>query len=65
MRMLARNVVLMAVKTGKTPEPSACDLLCRDGGYVAVFSGHLMFRWSDTVSPEFYCLDVGIDSPYE
>jgi len=62
MRMLARRVILTAVETGRTPEASACDLLHCDGGYVTVFSGHLLFRWPDVVSPEFYCLDIKIES---
>jgi len=63
MRQLARSVISMAVESGKTPDASACDLLHRDGGYVTVFSGHLMFRWDDAVPPEFYCVDVAIEVP--
>jgi PAS domain-containing protein len=60
MRQLARDMILTGSKTGKMPDPSACDLLHRDGGYVTVFSGHLMFRWNRGCPPEFYCIDVGI-----
>lgn len=60
MRQLARDMVLSASKTGKTPEASACDLFRHDGEYVTVFSGHLMFRWENPTTPEFYCIDVGI-----
>jgi PAS domain S-box-containing protein len=60
MRQLARDMVLSASKTGKMPEASACDLFRRDGEYVTVFSGHLMFRWENPTTPEFYCIDIAI-----
>jgi hypothetical protein len=63
MRQLARDMVLSATKTGKTPEASSCDLLRHNGEYVTVFSGHLMFRWDSPSAPEFYCVDVGIAPP--
>jgi len=61
MRQLARDVVFASTKTGKTPEPSSCDLLQRNGEYVTVFSGHLLFNWDGPATPEFYCVDVGIE----
>jgi len=61
MRQLARDIILAATKTGKTPEASSCDLLQRNGEYVTVFSGHLMFNWDGLAAPEFYCVDIGID----
>lgn len=63
LRQLARSLIKSAMKTGKTPEPSSCDLLHRSGEYVTVFSGHLMFRWDHAVTPEFYCIDAGIEDP--
>lgn len=60
MRSLARDMILSARKTGKTPQPAACDLLHRSGEYVTVFSGHLMFNWDGPSTPEFYCIDVDI-----
>jgi PAS domain S-box-containing protein len=62
MRPFARDLIQSASKTGKLPEPSSCDLLRHNGEYVTVFSGHLMFRWENPSTPEFYCIDVGIDS---
>ena len=61
MRALARDLVRSATKTGKLPEASSCDLLHRSGDYVSVFSGHLMFQWDGPATPEFYCIDVGIE----
>ena len=61
MRPLARDLVFAATKTGKTPAASSCDLLQRNGEYVTVFSGHLMFQWNNASTPEFYCVDVGIE----
>jgi hypothetical protein len=60
MRSFARDSILSAVKTGRMPQPGACNLLRRDGGTVAVFSGHLVFQWEGT-SPEFYCIDLMVD----
>ena len=62
LRQLARSMIQSAAKTGKTPEPSSCDLLHRNGDYVTVFSGHLMFLWDHAVTPEFYCIDAGIEA---
>ena len=61
MRPLARDMILAASKTDKLPEASSCDLLQRNGEYVTVFSGHLIFRWDGPAVPEFYCVDIGID----
>ena len=63
LRQLARDSITTAVKTGKTPAPSACDLVRDNGEYVTVFSGHLMFQWDNASSPEFYCIDVEIEPP--
>ena len=60
MRSLARDMIMVATKTGKTPAPSACDLIRRTGEYITVFSGHVMFQWESVTTPEFYCLDVEI-----
>ena len=63
LRQLARSMIRSAFETGKVPEPSACDLLHRDGAYLTVFSGHLMFTWKDATTPEFYCIDAAIEEP--
>jgi PAS domain S-box-containing protein len=65
LRQLARSMIESATRTGKTPEPSSCDLLHRNGDYVTVFSGHLMFQWDPAAPPEFYCIDAGIEPPAE
>ena len=65
MRQFARDMIFMARKTGKTPEAGACDLLNRDGEYVTVYSGHVVFQWEQASTPEFYCLDLAIDSDPE
>jgi hypothetical protein len=62
LRQFARDMVFMACKTGKLPEAGVYDLLRRNGEYVTVFSGHLMFQWDNSTSPEFYCIDLGIES---
>ena len=61
LRPLARSMIEAAVRTGQLPEPSPCDLLHRNGGYVTVYSGHLMFLWDGSPTPEFYCVDAGIE----
>ena len=63
LRQLARDMIATAHKTGKTPAPASCDLLQRNGKYVTVFSGHLMFEWNKGAAPEFYCIDLGITPP--
>lgn len=62
LRQFARDMVEVAGRTGKFPEAGSCDLLTRNGNYVTVFSGHLVFRWDNAVSPEFYCVDVPIET---
>lgn len=62
MRQMARTMVEAATQTGRMPEPSACDLLHRSGDYVTVVSGHLLFHWDSPSTPEFYCVDVGVES---
>ena len=61
MRPLARDMILAASKNGKLPETSSCDLIHRNGHFVTVFSGHLMFRWDGPATPEFYCVDIGVE----
>lgn len=63
MRPLARDQVQAATKTGRMPKASVCELLQRNGGFVTVFSGHLIFHWDHASVPEFYCIDVEIQSP--
>ncbi len=61
LRQFAKDLILSASKTNKMPEPSAVDVLQHDGEYVTIFSGHIMFRWGNSVSPEFYCVDISIE----
>ena len=62
LRKFARDMIAMAQRTGKLPEAGAYDLLRRNGDYVTVFSGHLMFQWDNSSSPEFYCISLGIEA---
>jgi PAS domain S-box-containing protein len=62
MRPLAKDMIACAQKTGKTPEAGACDLMRHNGDRVTVFSGHLMFNWDGAAVPEFYCIDLAIDT---
>ncbi len=61
LRQYAREMISVAQKTGKFPDPSSCDLIARNGEYVTVYSGHLVFQWEEGSQPEFYCIDVAID----
>ena len=61
-RLFARNIVSNALKTGKMPEPGCYDLLHFNGHYITVYSGHLVFMWEDATTPEFYCINLPIDS---
>jgi PAS domain S-box-containing protein len=61
LQQFARDMISMASKTGKLPEPGAFDLIRRNNEFVTVFSGHLMFQWENGSSPEFYCVDIGIE----
>ena len=63
-RELARSMVASGARTGKMPEPGACDLMRDDGQFISVFSGHLIFHW-DTAAPEFYCIDLALDETAE
>jgi PAS domain S-box-containing protein len=58
LRGLARDMISSARETGKMPEPGPCDLVRKGGEFVAVYSGHLVFQWKDTNSPEYYCIDL-------
>lgn len=61
MQRMARDVITSGTKTGKMPSAGACDLIRKNGEYVSVFSGHLIFQWEDSTGPEFYCIDLAID----
>jgi PAS domain-containing protein len=61
LQQFARDMISMASKTGKLPEPAAFDLIRRNNEFVTVFSGHLMFQWDNGSSPEFYGIDIGIE----
>jgi PAS domain S-box-containing protein len=60
MRPLALDMISCAHNTGRLPEAGACDLMRHNGGFVTVFSGHLMFNWEGASVPEFYCVDLPI-----
>ena len=62
MRQFARDMIANGRKTGKMPEAGACDLLNSEGEYVTVFSAHMVFQWDSATMPEFYCLDLAIES---
>ena len=61
LRAFARDMVLAARRTGKTPEASSCDLLQHNGDLVTVYSGHVIFQWDEGTEPEFYCIDLAIN----
>lgn len=62
MRSFARDMIFNARKTGKMPEAGPCDLLKNSGEYVTVFSGHVVFQWDDATIPEFYCIDLALET---
>lgn len=62
LKQFARDMVQLARRTRQLPDPSSCDLLRHNGEFVTVYSGHLVFQWEEGTEPEFYCIDVGIDS---
>jgi PAS domain S-box-containing protein len=65
MRSYARDMIANGAKTGKMPAASACDLLNANGDYITVFSGHVVFQWNHSTTPEFYCVDLAIKSENE
>ncbi|MDF7807124.1 PAS domain-containing protein [Pontiellaceae bacterium B12219] len=62
MRAFARDMISNGAKTGKMPEAGACDLLKSNGEYVTVYSGHIVFQWEHATSPEFYCIDLALQT---
>ena len=62
MRAFARSAIATAQRTGRMPDPGFYDLLHCKGHFVTVYSGHLFFSWDDATMPEFYCIDLPIDS---
>jgi hypothetical protein len=60
MRPLAHDMISNGRRTGRMPDAAARDLLQCGGKYVTVFSGHLVFNWDSSSSPEFYCIGLGI-----
>ena len=62
MRQFARDMIFNARKTGRMPEAGPCDLLQNNGKYVTVFSGHMVFQWEDSTIPEFYCIDLALET---
>ena len=62
MRKFARDAVHVATRSGKMPDPGPCDLLRGGTEYVTVYSGHLVFQWDHATTPEFYCIDLELDT---
>jgi len=62
MQQLVRDTLLAARKTGKMHDPSPCDLLNSNGEYITVYSGHVVFQWDQATTPEFYCIDLALDT---
>ncbi len=65
MRGFAQDMITNGAKTGSMPAAGACDLLDSNGDYLTVYSGHVVFQWDHTSIPEFYCIDLGIQSENE
>ncbi len=61
LRQYAREIVDVARKTGRFPGSGSCDLVKKNGEYITVYSGHLVFQWDEGTEPEFYCIDVAIE----
>lgn len=62
MRKFARDMISNAFKSGMFPEAAPCDLLRHNGDYVTVFSGHLAFQWNKAPTPEFYRIELALDT---
>jgi PAS domain S-box-containing protein len=62
MRAFARDMITNGAKTGKMPEAGACDLLKANGEFITVYSGHVVFQWDHASTPEFYCVDLAIET---
>lgn len=62
LRQYARTMTREARNTGRFPEAGPCDLLRKNNEYITVYSGHLIFQWDEGTEPEFYCIDVAIQS---
>jgi hypothetical protein len=62
MHVFARDMISSARKTGKMPEAGPCDLIRKGGEYISVYSGHLVFFWDSPTSPEYYCIDLPVES---
>lgn len=60
MRQFARDMIARGARTGKMPDPGACDLVNAAGQYVTVYSGHIAFSWGNSSTAEFYCVDLPI-----
>ena len=62
MRQFARDLIHNACRSGQMPAPAACDLLHKTGTPITVFSGHLVFNWNESTTPELYCIDLPISA---
>lgn len=65
MQQFARDLVFAAQKNGRMPEAAPCDLVHRNGEFVTVYSGHVVFNWDNAATPEFYCLDLPLNTEVE
>ncbi|NNJ70690.1 MAG: PAS domain-containing protein [Kiritimatiellales bacterium] len=62
MQPFARDAVQAARKTKRMPAPGPCDLIRVSQEVVTVYSGHVVFFWENNTTPEFYCLDLPLES---
>ncbi len=62
MQPFARDMLQNSRKSGKMPEAAPCDLVRSSGSYITVYSGHLVFSWAEASTPEFYCIDVPLET---
>lgn len=62
MRPFVRDAIYAARTTGRMPAPGPCDLLRSTGESVTVYAGHLVFQFSDSSIPEFYCIVLPVES---
>jgi PAS domain-containing protein len=62
MQQFARDMIHNARRSGRMPEASPCDLVRINNEYVTVYSGHLVFLWDEATTPEFYCIDLALET---
>jgi PAS domain S-box-containing protein len=62
MQPFARTMLQNARKSGRMPDAAPCDLVHTSGNYITVYSGHLVFSWGEATTPEFYCIDLPLET---